>query len=520
VDATLQPTADVDTTGDPGVWNDARELVSLGLRVFHVKPRSKVPQLFDWPNRATLNPDLLSLWARNYPDANLGIATGGGVLALDVDTKAGGFDSLHALQTEHGELPLTACSRTGGGGLHLLFRVDRGLRIPNSQGGNGGIAPGLDVRGDGGQIVAPPSVHESGQRYAWERHPRDGIEFAPEWLVELTTRPRPPNLPPTKPRRCQLAARKPKPTRLKVARPETPKRAEPLAGTRRADPAALAASFIRDFPILGPGRRHHQMHRAARDAVSRGFVDDDIVEGLCLWWTHFRQLGVTLTPSRRHEAEVRATLRSLRQCPQVELHSAWHQRQIEGVRLSPRLLSLLRLSHPENDSSEIPNESPLLSLDNPRQFYGAPCTPPDASEADNPYAGLTDSEAVYVGSLVVQTAYALVNPGPPVRFTDEQLGRAAAIRFGRTLTRRQGDRSKLKFIETLPTRACAVPRPASKVALLAQTDRGTKTRGAAVGTPSSYAILPAMRALFALGVAVDGRPLTLEDSPCVATIPA
>ena len=499
---------------DVGVWNDACELASLGLRVFHVRPRSKVPQLRDWPNRATSNLEVLSRWAVKHPDANLGIAMGDGVLALDVDDKAGGFGSLRGLQAKYGELPVTACSRTGGGGRHFLFRVEPGLRIPNSQGGHGGLAPGLDVRGDGGQIVAPPSVHESGQRYTWERHPREGIELAPDWLLSLITRP-----PRTEVPSCTLAHLKKRAKTPKQAKPTASKRAEPLAGFRRIDPTILAGWFVRDFPILARGRRHALMFRAAQQAVGRGYVDEDISEALCIWWRRFRALELTMTSADRHMAEVRATLRGLRSHPDAEVWSVWHESRIAGIDLGPALCSLLRLPN-FSKSSVFADGSGTHPNADLALFCSADCDPRNGSDPSSVFAGLTELECIYVGSLVAQSAYCLNRYGMPVRFTDEQLSRTAAARFGRSLSRGQTDFLKPKFTTTLPTRNCCETRPASKVELLRQTERGAKTTGAAAGTPSSYAIMPSMRALFTLGVAVDGRPLNLEDFPCVASIPA
>ena len=67
------------------------------------------------------------------------------------------------LQDEHGQLPGTLESRTGGGGRHLFFKHD-GTPVKNS---TGKLGKGLDVRGDGGYVIVPPSVHETGSPYVW-----------------------------------------------------------------------------------------------------------------------------------------------------------------------------------------------------------------------------------------------------------------------------------------------------------------------------------------------------------------
>ena len=91
-------------------------------------------------------------WWSRWPDAGVAIATyaDSGVIVLDVDPRHGGDDSLAALEHQYGELPPTWRCLTAGGGLHAY------LRHPGGHVGNRvGLWPGLDVRGDGGYVVAP-----------------------------------------------------------------------------------------------------------------------------------------------------------------------------------------------------------------------------------------------------------------------------------------------------------------------------------------------------------------------------
>ena len=122
------------------------------------------------------------------PDANIGVATGGGLAVIDVDPRHGGGDSLFELQRRHGNLPVTLMARTGGGGQHLYYRTGRD--VANSA---GSLGPGLDVRGAGGFVVAPPSLHVSGARYVWEDEFDPGaIAPLPDWLagVRAASKPR------------------------------------------------------------------------------------------------------------------------------------------------------------------------------------------------------------------------------------------------------------------------------------------------------------------------------------------
>jgi putative DNA primase/helicase len=133
---------------------------------------------------ASTKPDEIEYWWTRCPSGNVGIATGheSGIVVLDVDPEHGGNASLETLEAEHGSLPPTVQCRTGSGGLHVYFQHP-GSYIKSS---NGELAPGLDVKGDGGSVVAPPSLHLSGKRYAWvEGCSPDDIEVAPlpGWLL-------------------------------------------------------------------------------------------------------------------------------------------------------------------------------------------------------------------------------------------------------------------------------------------------------------------------------------------------
>lgn len=133
--------------------------------------------------------DQIRAWFRRWPEANLGIVTGtlSGLVVLDVDPKHGGEASLAELERRHGALPATVEATTGGGGRHLYFRHPGGT-VHNKV----GLAPGIDLRADGGLVVAPPSMHPTGRRYAWTRaHGPDQAPLAPmpPWLLRLASAP-------------------------------------------------------------------------------------------------------------------------------------------------------------------------------------------------------------------------------------------------------------------------------------------------------------------------------------------
>jgi len=130
----------------------------------------------------------LSRWWQAWPNANVGIVTGerAGIVALDIDPRHDGDKSLAELVREHGELPATVEALTGGGGRHLVFKHPGGVVHNRSN-----LRPGIDVRGDAGYIVAPPSAHASGGQYRWREghgpHEMTPAEM-PAWLLTLVTR--------------------------------------------------------------------------------------------------------------------------------------------------------------------------------------------------------------------------------------------------------------------------------------------------------------------------------------------
>src|SRR5205814_1251731 len=125
-------------------------------------------------------------WWRRSPRAGVGVACGSGLLVLDVDPRNGGNESLAALVKAHGALPNTVTARTGGGGQHQFFRVPVAFKVAASK--SDPRLKGLDLQGEGRYVVAPPSLHPSGEAYSWA--PAFGIDEhdiapAPQWLLDL-----------------------------------------------------------------------------------------------------------------------------------------------------------------------------------------------------------------------------------------------------------------------------------------------------------------------------------------------
>lgn len=153
-----------------------------GWSVIPLIPRGKRP-LVRWAPYQRIRADeaKLTAWFRRWPEANLGIVTGeiSGLVVLDVDPAHGGGESLTRLEAETGPLPRTAQALSGGGGRHFYFSHPR-QPSPN----RAGVRPGLDLRGDGGYVTAPPSVHPSGRPYAWVVSPDEApLAPLPAWLM-------------------------------------------------------------------------------------------------------------------------------------------------------------------------------------------------------------------------------------------------------------------------------------------------------------------------------------------------
>lgn len=139
---------------------------------------------------ATTAAEQIQSWWSQWPTASIGVACGAsGLLVLDVDADKDGLDTFADLCHS---LPLTLTDRhtlttlTGGGGMHIIWIAPQGVTIRNSA---GKLGRGLDIRGDGGYIIVPPSPHPSGNRYRFEI--KSAPIPAPQVLVDLLMVPEP-----------------------------------------------------------------------------------------------------------------------------------------------------------------------------------------------------------------------------------------------------------------------------------------------------------------------------------------
>lgn len=158
----------------------ALELAGFGFGVFPLRPHGKTPLTTHGHLEATTEESRIRSWWQRWTQANIGLAIPGGLVVVDIDD----LEALRRLKAEGRGLPATAKSRTGRG-LHLFYRTE--VEIRNAV----NLFPGIDLRGVGGYVVAPPSIHPTGAQYRWEVPlSPSNIAKAPRWLIDAVAQKR------------------------------------------------------------------------------------------------------------------------------------------------------------------------------------------------------------------------------------------------------------------------------------------------------------------------------------------
>lgn len=164
----------------PGQWVKAlkKHIAHTGRNV------GKAPIIPQWQNRpdtkSTTTAQGVDAFVEQFPGCNWG-GWYPDMIGIDVDRDSGGYDSLNKLQAKYGQLPPTLTHQTGGGGLHIFYADKKGRDIRNTTEMAG--YPGLDRRGNGGQVLLPGSKHRSGDMYSVYRDLP--IAVVPDWLAEI-----------------------------------------------------------------------------------------------------------------------------------------------------------------------------------------------------------------------------------------------------------------------------------------------------------------------------------------------
>ena len=175
------------------VLQTALSYAKQDIRVIPIKQGEKRPPMQGWQNAATSDPTTIRTWFEGqFKDCGLGIATGEFrnryLVVIDIDDRPefSGSDTLKDLEQLHGQLPDTVEVITGSGGRHIYFLTDAPIRNEAS----GKLGQGIDVRGIGGQVLAPPTIHPNGKTYEWV----EGKSIAntppadmPLWMVLILT---------------------------------------------------------------------------------------------------------------------------------------------------------------------------------------------------------------------------------------------------------------------------------------------------------------------------------------------
>ncbi len=163
----------------------ALQLAERGLWVFPCRPHDKRPATTHGVKDATTDPGVIERWWRQGPNFNIGIATGAvsKILVIDVDDLDAEAE-LRKLESLHCALPATVETVTARG-RHLFFKwPERDIRNSASK-----LAPGIDVRANGGYVVAPPSLHPCGRRYCWSVDSANAFAELPDWLLDMIIAP-------------------------------------------------------------------------------------------------------------------------------------------------------------------------------------------------------------------------------------------------------------------------------------------------------------------------------------------
>lgn len=159
--------------------------------------QGKHPRTRNGLKDATTDAATIESWWGMWPDANVGIVCGpSGLVAIDVDPRHGGDEDWRDIKEKYGkDIQQTVSAHTGGGGEHYIYLAPGQMpisNVSNSDKYTGPLGRGIDVRSAGGYIVAPPSLHASGNYYEWyegeapgERSP----QRLPLALAELLSQP-------------------------------------------------------------------------------------------------------------------------------------------------------------------------------------------------------------------------------------------------------------------------------------------------------------------------------------------
>jgi hypothetical protein len=444
------------------VLTAALEYAELRMRVIPLGDRAKKPRFMSWPERATSDREIVRGWFENSPDANLGLAMGEGLAALDFDASRGGLETYRRL-IEDGNLPETATAHSGGGGRHKIYRT------PEPLGNRHDLQPGMDVKGCRGYIVAAPSIHpETGNPYVFERHPSHGISEAPQWLLAMLTQP----------------DRDAGQVKAAGSSPMI------LGPSRLGDLEMLSGDLIRRFPVLGIGRRNDQMVRCVGSLLARGFEDRTVQDAVEVWWGHFAAIGTIGTLLAEAPKLIRQAIASVKRSPRFIVGGTIdHRAACREIEITEAQRKLIRSD--VSELKELAERLPLVEDEaNPEETQGG-----EGGEGQtHNRIGVnlirrrlcerlcqSIEETAFVEAILVQSIHEHASERTwSMRSTHDQISQIAADRHpGVEWDHRQLEMVKSKYISR-------PERPATVFELLRETSKGRRGSGGKAGTPSAY----------------------------------
>jgi hypothetical protein len=164
----------------------ARFYIGLGWCVLPLVPHSKAPLIKGGYQSASRDAVTIEAWGKQFPHANIGIATGtsSGITVVDADPRNGGFATLAKLAGAGFVFPLCPEAKTGNGGRHLVF-----AHRPDVASSKDKLGRGIDIKSDRGYVVAAPSwiaksEQGDGGPYEWLKRPTSTPPALPYWVVE------------------------------------------------------------------------------------------------------------------------------------------------------------------------------------------------------------------------------------------------------------------------------------------------------------------------------------------------
>lgn len=160
----------------------ALEYAKRGWYVFPCK-NNKAPYTDHGFKESSIDPEVIKAWWEKWPEANIGIETGvkSGIVVLDVDERNGGIESMKKVIAEEGKLEHTIKAFTANKGYHFYYKHQFDIKTTP------GIRKGVDIKSDGGYVIAPPSKLDDKKRYIWceNKGPDKELIDAPGWMARV-----------------------------------------------------------------------------------------------------------------------------------------------------------------------------------------------------------------------------------------------------------------------------------------------------------------------------------------------